>query len=519
MKIVTVGQMQQAERESARFGITTAELMEQAGKAVAEEVRKAVGDLRKHNVLVLVGPGNNGGDGLVAAKYLFDWETGRVKVYLCGNRSASDINLEQIKKRGIHFREVTEDNNLNKFNEWLSEATLVLDAIFGTGKSRPLAGVLAQILGGVQEAKIHRPHLRLVAVDLPSGIDADSGAVDAYTPQFDRTITLGFPKVGLFNYPAMQRAGEMTVADIGIHPSLVEDIPLELLTESRIRPLLPKRSPFSHKGTYGRVMALTGSINYSGAAYLACSGAMRAGAGLTTLAMAKSLLPILAAKLSEVTYLPLPESGGGLAPLESANLIHSQLPQYNVLLIGCGIGQSQTTAEVVKMFLMEQRTPTPPVVLDADGLNILAGIPDWQLGFKIDAVFTPHPAEMSRLVRKPIEEIQANRLEITREAAAQWHKTVVLKGPYTVIAAPDGRIRVSPFVNAGLASAGTGDVLAGVIAGMLAQGLSLFDAASCGVYLHGLAAEMVKAELGDAGMLASDLLPVLPKAIRHLKEG
>jgi ADP-dependent NAD(P)H-hydrate dehydratase / NAD(P)H-hydrate epimerase len=519
MKIVTVSQMQQAEHDCAQFGISTSDLMEKAGKAIAEEVRITVGDLRNHNILVLVGPGNNGGDGLVAARYLFDWGTGRIKIYLCTGRPESDANFGEIKKRGIHFRDAAEDNNLSKLNEWLSEATVVLDSVFGTGKSRPLAGVFAQILGSVRDAKLHRPGLCMIAVDLPSGTDADTGFIDPHTPQFDQTITLGYPKIGIFNYPAMAKAGKITVVDIGIPTSVTTGISTELLTASQVVALLPRRPLVSHKGTYGKVLVLAGSINYSGAAYLACSAAMRVGAGLTTLAIGKSLLPILAAKLTEVTYQPLPESDGGPAPQESIGLIQSLLPQYNTFLIGCGIGQGKTMTDIVKKLILETGGLQPTVVVDADGVNILSGIISWEQRFKNDAVFTPHPAEMSRLVGKTTAEIQAHRMEFAREAAIRWHKTIVLKGAYTVIASADGRLRISPFANAGLSSAGTGDVLAGTIAGMLAQGLSLFDAASCGVYLHGLAGEMVKADMGDAGMLAQDLLPLLPKAIRQLKEG
>ena len=194
------------------------------------------------------------------------------------------------------------------------------------------------------------------------------------------------------------------------------------------------------------------------------------------------------------------------------------MPDYDVLLLGCGIGQGQPTIDLVRALLLSPGLKLPPVVLDADGLNILSRQPDWSKEFPGEAIFTPHAGEMARLLGCSIEEIQSNRLEAAQEAAAKWHKTVVLKGAYTVISAPDGRVRVSPFANAGLASAGTGDVLAGAVAGMLAQGLSLFEAAACGVYLHGLAGELVRAEMGDAGMLASDLLPVLPRAIRQLKE-
>jgi hydroxyethylthiazole kinase-like uncharacterized protein yjeF len=518
MKIVTVTQMKKAEQECSKFGISLGQLMENAGKAAAQEIRQLLGNLPQQNILVLVGPGNNGGDGLVAARYLFDWGVGRIKVLSCGKRPVDDDNLAAVLKRGIHYRELELDYNLSKFTEWLSEANGVLDAFFGTGKSRQLEGIFADVLKVVKSARQSRPELSLIALDIPSGIDADSGSVDPVTPYFDYTITLGCPKLGLFNLPAAEHAGKIKIVDIGLPTQLVEDLNTELMTSKKIKGLLPLRPSISHKGTFGRVLALTGSINYPGAACLACGATIRAGAGLATLAIAQSLLRLIASKMPEITYLPLAESSHGIIPADTVKILHQHLPQYNVFLIGCGIGQSQSVQETVKTILFDSQVKLPAVVVDADGLNNLASSPDWYQQYKSEAIFTPHPAEMSRLSGQTIKDIQINRIELTRQSAQKWNKVIVLKGAYTVVAAPDGRIMVSPFANAGLASAGTGDVLAGTIAGMAAQGLALFESAVCGVYLHGLAAEMVKVEIGDTGMLASDLLPMLPKAIKSLKE-
>ena len=516
MKIVNVSQMQQAERDCAGFGITLDRLMENAGKAVAEEIRRILGNIENQSILILVGPGNNGGDGLVAARHLHDWGA-EVNILLCGKRATADSNLEQVKKRGIACLEAENDNHLIQLNNWLWGATVVLDALFGTGKSRPVSGTFAQTLNIISEAKKKRPILRVIALDLPSGMDADSGAIDPSTPLVDNTITLGFPKIGLFNLPGAEYTGKITVVDIGIPSQVVDHINIELLTDAGINSILPKRPQISHKGTYGKILAVVGSINYPGAAYLACSGAIRVGAGLATLAITRSLLPTLAAKLTEVTYLPLPEAEVDTCSVESIEILRQTLPQYDVLLLGCGLGQSSPILDLVKSILLEPVIKLPPLILDADGLNALVGEPDWQEKLRDDAVFTPHAGELARLIGKSIQEIQSNRFKMAQEAAVAWHKIVVLKGAYTVIASPDGRLRVSPFANPGLASAGTGDVLAGAIAGIAAQGLTLFDAAACGVYLHGKAAEMVKDEMGDTGMLASDLLPSLPRAIRHLK--
>jgi hydroxyethylthiazole kinase-like uncharacterized protein yjeF len=263
---------------------------------------------------------------------------------------------------------------------------------------------------------------------------------------------------------------------------------------------------------------VAGSINYIGAAYLACSGAIRVGAGLVTLATATSLQSILASKLTEVTYLPLPEFRPGIISPEAARLIFQQLERYNVLLLGCGLGQSQPTVRFIRSILIGRHKPAlPSLVLDADALNTLADTPGYWKLLTTDAILTPHPGEMARLTGMSVEEVQSDRVGVAKKWAGEWNKTIVLKGAYTVVASPEGRVKVSLIANPGLASAGTGDVLTGAIAGLVAQGLSLFDAATCGVYLHAEAGEMVKARLGDAGMLASDLLPELPQVIKRLK--
>jgi hydroxyethylthiazole kinase-like uncharacterized protein yjeF len=515
MKIVTAEQMRQIDRECIRRGITTSTLMENAGKAVAEEVKASLGDLKDRHILFLIGGGNNGGDGLVAARYLNDWGA-KVDIYLCSARPQDDNNLKLAKERGISCTEAGEDKGLKKLDEWLANATVVIDALLGTGKMRPLEGVFKQVLEKTNQAQRVRG-IKIIAVDLPSGMDADSGDIDPACPRADITVTLAFPKLGLFNFPGAERVGKLKIADIGIPESLAESVTTELITGSWAKTVLPRRPLNANKGSFGRVLVTAGSLNYIGAAYLACQGAQRAGAGLVTLAMAGSLQPILATKLTEVTYLPLPEAQPGFISVEAGDVITQQSDRYDVLLMGCGLGQDPSTVEFVSSLILEKEVPLP--VLDADAINILPKIPEWWQWLTDDAILTPHPGEMARLCSLTIDEIQSDRLGITRRFAAEWHQTIVLKGAYTVIATTDGRCRVSPFANPGLASAGTGDVLAGVIAGLVAQGLMPFEAASLGVYLHGRAGEMVKEKIGDAGMIASDLLPVLPLTIKELKNG
>ncbi len=515
MKIVTAEQMRQIDQECIRMGIPVSALMENAGKAVAEEVKASLGDMENQHILCLVGGGNNGGDGLVAARYLNEWGA-KVVIYLCSPRPPDDANLKLAQERDITCIEADQDKNLKKLDDLLANATCVIDALLGTGKIRPLEGVFKQVLERVAFARRNRV-FKIIAIDLPSGMDADTGAIDPACPRADITVTLAFPKLGLFNFPGAERVGVLKIADIGIPESLAESVTTELITPSWASTVLPERPLNANKGSFGRVLVTAGSINYIGAAYLACCGAQRAGAGLVTLATAGSLQPILAAKLTEVTYLPLPESQPGFISVEAGDVITQHSNQYDVLLLGCGLGQDPSTVEFVSSLILEKELPLP--VLDADAINILPKIPEWWQWLIDDAILTPHPGEMARLCGLSIDEIQADRLGITRRFAAEWHQTIVLKGAYTVIATTDGRCRVSPFANPGLSSAGTGDVLAGVIAGLVAQGLTPFDAASLGVFLHGQAGDTVRNEIGDTGMIASDLLPALPLTIKQLKNG
>ena len=517
MKLVTSEQMRMLEQKSVEAGISLDMLMENAGLAVAEEVRKLRGgSVAGCPILILVGPGNNGGDGLVTARHLYDWDAD-VSLYFYKRRTEGDKNFKLLEERGLKYTDADSDKGLIALNDALSASEIVIDALFGTGKLRPLQGTIKDVLEFVNRFKQSCPQLTVVAVDLPSGLDADSGAVDPACLSADVTITLGYPKVGLFSFPGAERVGKLIVADIGISPKLADKIATELITADWVKSVLPKRPLGANKGTFGKVMVAAGSINYIGAAYLACAAATRVGAGLVTLATPRSIQSILAAKLTEVTYVILPDADPGVIHAKGASVLLDELRNYDVLLMGCGLGQHHSTMDFVKASLFSTSTPPRAVVLDADALNTLAKTPDWWHLLDAPTVLTPHPGEMARLTGVPVAEIQANRLAIAQQKAVEWQKVVVLKGAYTVIAAPDGRAELNPSANPGLASAGTGDVLSGAIAGLLAQGLSPFHAACCGVYLHSAAGEMVKDELGDAGMVASDLLPILPKVIKKLK--
>lgn len=515
MEILTAGEMRRVEQECERSGLPPVVLMENAGRAVAQAANRMAGDVSPSRVLILIGPGNNGGDGLVAGRYLHDWGAD-VELYLLSRRPSDDRNLALARDAGIPVIDGTQDSDFRELEGALTSANVVADAVFGTGKSRAITGAFAGALQRLGEEKKRRPGLRILAVDLPSGLDADTGMVDTVCPRVDKTIALGFPKRGLFNMPGAEWAGHVEVVDIGIPTHLSGGVSTRLITEDDVRSVLPVRALTANKGTFGRVMVVAGSINYVGAAYLACAGATRAGAGLVTLATAASLHPVLAGKLTEVTHLPLPDAGPGILGPAAAAIVLEALPAYNVLLFGCGLGQADATVGFVERLVAGAKNLGIHLVADADGLNILSRSRRWWQMLPDDAIVTPHPGEMSRLTDMTVEAIQSDRLGLAAGMAQEWRKTVVLKGAYTVVAGP-GNVLVSPFANPGLATAGTGDVLAGAVAGMLAQGLAPLDAAMAAVYVHGKAGEMVSRRFGDAGIVAGDLLPVLPLAAKSIK--
>jgi len=545
MKLVTVAEMQAAERDS---GVPLAQLMENAGLAVAQEAWLMLGELADRRILVLAGPGNNGGDALVAARHLKDWGAD-VTVALLKPRGEDDANLTALVEREVPIGGIEDDA---KTDEALAGAELIIDALLGTGNTRPIDGDLAALLDRLREARSRRLPPRLLAVDLPTGLNADTGAVDPHCVAADQTVALGWSKVGLHTLPGAQYAGRVEVVDIGIPPtSGGQALRLtELMTAAWARSALPARPLDAHKGTFGSAMVVAGSPQYTGAAYLSCLGALRTGPGIVTLACARSIHPIIASKLSETTFEPLDDKEGYLSA-EEASAVRRALSarKYDALLIGPGLGQhgyvSAFLRALLPMLVATNRgsgsqegqpytrksapqsaaaagptsTAQPDLralVLDADALNNIAKVDRWWEMLKLPTVITPHPGELSRLSGQSTEEIQADRLGAARRCAAEWDVTLVLKGANTVVAAPDGRARLSPFANPGMATGGTGDVLAGAITGLIAQGVEPFDAASLGVYLHALAGDLVRRDLGDAGMLAGDVAAALPRAIKEL---
>lgn len=551
MKVVTVEQMQRIEADSHEAGHSYSAMMEQAGRSLAEAIG-ARKDLGGKQVLILVGPGNNGGDGLVAARYL-SRAGARVTCYLYKDRNpAEDENFRLVLEGDTRAVLAEEDGGWERLRALAREADILIDALLGTGTRLPLRGSLAEMLDAVGEivarrrnrdekravslmpdaTSVDRGGPFVVGVDGPTGLAYESGELDAVAIPADLTVTFAYPKIGHFRFPGAGALGELVVTDIGIDPALADDVALEAATAASVRGWLPSRPPDAHKGTFGKAMIVGGSVNYTGAGYLAAASATRAGAGLVTLALPSAIHSSVAAHLAEATYVLLPHVMGVLGP-DSAGVLREALDGYDVLLIGPGLGREKETLAFLERVLgpgegrhamgflssemaLTARPELPPLVIDADGLNLLSELEDWPARLPSGAVLTPHPGEMARLMDSSIAQVQEDRVTVAQTQAAAWKQVVVLKGAHTVVAAPDGRTIIEPFANPGLATGGTGDVLAGAIAALRAQGLGAFEAAVAGAYVHGLAGELARAEIGAVGMVAGDVLACLPQAFRRL---
>jgi hydroxyethylthiazole kinase-like uncharacterized protein yjeF len=515
MHIVTVDEMRDLEARAEReYGLTSHILMENAGKSAAEILMEYMSKqhvksrLEVHEILVLVGPGNNGGDGLVMARHLEQWGA-QISTYRWKEQQLT-----------VHGREIPAEDTPQELESVIQYAGYILDALLGTGRSRPLPNSMRSLLGRVHQVREKRADLRVIAIDLPTGLNADTGEVDPGTIPVDVTITLACPKQGFFFFPGREYLGELYVGSIGLPPELERNLKTEMLTGELINSVLPRRPLNSNKGTFGKVMLFCGSPPYPGSAFLAGSAAGRIGAGLITLAVTEQMLPIYASAFHEATFALLPEEAAG--SFERVSTLKNHLEGYRALLMGPGLGQSPYTREVILELLEELRAmpdeQRPHLVVDADGLNNLSALERWWTLLPPETVITPHPGEMGRLCHGlKVSGGGIDRLELARSKAQEWQVTLVLKGACTIIAQPDGRTRINWQANPALATAGTGDVLSGMIAGLLAQKVAPFDAASAAVHLHTAASELVSAQIGDTGLLAADLLPQIPRAIMKLR--
>jgi NAD(P)H-hydrate epimerase len=536
-KIVTVEQMLAVEQAADEGGLSYDQMMANAGRSVAQAILSHVPTIKDRRILILTGSGNNGGDGLVAGHHLAE-AGGQVSVYLAKDRG-TDSHLERLRERELLIAEADQDQRWRVLTNSLNTADIVIDAIFGTGLKLPLRGQAQEVLAKVSRALEQRKDRPLVvAVDCPSGLDTDTGQIADEAIPADLTITLAAAKIGLLRFPGAEYTGEVIVGDIGLDQGMpeLERVDLDLADKDYVRDWMPERPRDSHKGTFGTVFVVGGSINLPGAAALAGIGAYRVGAGLVTLAVPSAIQGMLAPQLPEATWLLLPHELG-LINETAVEVLMPELEGVQAALLGPGLGYDKVTRRFLsKLFGLEvssnrgrlgfvadeeEAKPSelniPPLVIDADGLKLMAEIPDWPQRLPEGTILTPHPGEMAILAGEEKEKLQADRIETAKRYAAEWGHILVLKGAFTVVAEPNGRTCVIPVATSALASAGTGDVLAGIILGLRGQAVEPYEAACLGAYLHGRAGQLAALMLGnEASVLAGDLADSLSDAINEL---
>jgi hydroxyethylthiazole kinase-like uncharacterized protein yjeF len=520
MKILTAAEMGRIDRlTTERAGVPSLELMESAGLGVVEFLAEEYGPLNRHKIAVVCGKGNNGGDGLVVARHLHR-EGHAPRVFLLADPKSLQGDAAVNFKRLAELAPPQMIQDLSAWNQAtasLAETTLLVDAILGTGLSKPLGGFLLEV---VRDLPRVFPRARVVAVDLPSGLSADRGELIGECVRADACVTFTAPKRAHVLPPACERVGKWVVKNIGTPAELVEsDSSLFLnLTERQQAVWLAQPRPRdTHKGTYGHVLVLAGSVGKTGAAAMCARSALRSGAGLATVATAQSALPIIASYSMEVMTEPLPETAAGTISALASGRLDRLVEGKDAVAVGPGLGLIPETAEFIRAAVNKFSLP---VVLDADGLNAFAGCVRALKTSRKVRVLTPHPGEMARLTGLKTSEILARRVEVAREFAQQHGVHLILKGYRTLIASPDGAVWVNPTGNPGMATGGSGDVLTGVLASLLAQypARPVTEVVVAAVYLHGLAGDLAAREKGEASLIASDIIDNLPSAFRVLGE-
>jgi NAD(P)H-hydrate epimerase len=503
--ILTPAESAELDRESAARGVTVGQLMENAGRAVARAAVAVAGGAYGRRAVVVCGKGNNGGDGLAAARHLERSGMG-VRVILLADpselRGEPEANLRRYAAAGGVWQRYSD----GRLGREAGRADVVVDAIFGTGFRGAPEGDFARAVELINDAGGS-----VVAVDIPSGVEGETGLVRGDAVYAEATVTFGGLKPGLVFHPGAGHAGEVEVADIGFPPDLVRS-DLWLMEAEDAAGLLPSRSPESHKRASGVVLVVAGSRSMTGAAALTAGAAYRAGAGLVTLAVPEGILPVVEAAVAEAIFLPLPETADGTVAEEAWPVLLPRLAGVQAVAVGPGLTTNPSTSELVRRMVADSPVP---LVLDADGLNAFAGRGSLLAERGSDAVITPHAGEFGRLTGLSSNEVLEDRVGHARKAAAEFRCAVLLKGSRTVVAEPGGRVRVNPTGGPYLATGGTGDVLTGAVAAFLARGLPPADAAVLAAYVHGVAGRLAGTELGE-GTVAPDVLARLPRAVALL---
>lgn len=498
--------MMDIDRKAAEvFGTPTLDLMENAGKGLSKVIFKHYPHSKK--IAVFCGKGHNGGDGLVAARYLSG--KANVVVFLLCRKSEvngnTKVSLDKFKGK---IFEITIGDDFKKTVAGAAKADIIVDAIFGTGLKSEVSGHFKEIIEGINALR-----KKVISADIPSGINPDTGQAMGAAIKADITITFGLPKVGLYLFPGKEYAGKIEVIDIGFPEPLIsgEELCTGIIEGADIAPVFPGREKDTHKGSYGHLLAVAGSKGKTGAAAMAAVAAMRVGGGAVTLAVPKSMQPVYDIKLTEVMTEALSEAEKGFIGEGALEEILKLGENKKAVLIGPGIVPTQPAMKVMVDIIKGMHQP---LVIDAGGIDAIALNPGILKYAKGSRVITPHPGEMGRLLNLPPRDIQADRAGIARKFAEENNVYVVLKGAHPLIAVPEGKVFISTKGNPGMATAGAGDVLAGMVGGLLSQGFSPEKAAIAAVYLHGLAGDMVRDEKGEYGIMATDIIEKIPFAIK-----
>lgn len=513
MKLVTAEQMRALDYTATNnYNVPSLELMENAGQRTVEVMVEKYGDPLGRTAAIFVGPGNNGGDGLVIARLLAD-RLARPVVFLLISpdelKGDSAHNFARLPDLPVEIITITDESSLHDAANILADCWAVVDAIFGTGITREVDGIFAAAI-----KKINKVSCPVIAVDIPSGINTDTGMTLGMSVMADITVTFGQAKIGQAIHPGRESTGFLEVVDIGIPEKAVEDAKIQLeLLESNVGRWLPPRMPESHKGTYGHLLIIAGATGKTGAALLAGSGGLRSGTGLVTLCIPYELNSIIQSGLWEAMTVPLQSTANGILSIEDITVIKNTLQDKQALVVGPGIGTAEETSDLIKKLYKEVETP---MLIDADALNILATDTDLIMKATGPRILTPHPGEMARLTGLSTSEIMQNRIEITRKYAVENKIYLVLKGVDTLVCNPEGKMAINPTGNPGMATGGMGDVLAGLIGGFLAQSLSPWQACCLGVFCHGMAGDRL-AEETSAGYLASELSDQIPFVLENLR--
>lgn len=543
MKYVSTAEMQAVEKEADANGLSYEMMMENAGIGLAEQVAAKYNFLKDGGVLGLVGSGNNGGDTLVALAKMAEWGW-KATAYIVRDRPSDDPLIKRLESGGGEILEASGDPKFKKLKSELANHAILMDGVLGTGIKLPLRGKVSEVLGVSKKilSKIAEKPV-VVAVDCPSGVDCDTGETSPDSLVADITVTMAAVKRGLLEFPANDFIGELQIVGIGLEEDdqrsqTWQGIQRRVASSDWVRETLPQRKRDAHKGTFGTAMIVAGSVNYTGAVLLAGKAAYRAGVGLVTLGVPAPLHSALAGQIPEATWLLLPHEMGVIAE-SAAEVVLENLEKVSALLLGPGFGMEDTTKDFLIDLLSSsphsgktsigfvaaankgiasEIQELPPLVIDADGLKLLAKIPDWASKLPQPAVLTPHPGEMSVLTDLEVSEIQSARVETAEKFAHEWGHVVVLKGANTVIAEPGGRTSIIPVASPALARAGSGDVLAGIIVGLRGQGLEAYEAAVSGSWIHAQSGISSGEILGtNTSVVAGDLLVSMIGVIQELE--